>query len=123
MSVLPEEDRIHYAIAQHKALDRFPGRIELGFRNLTKAEAAQLLLVLDKMQMDRKTALYLGDAVTLDVASKPESTAREFAREHGLDPANLQGKAGLTNAALHEFAGEHGVNIDKFTGGAGHEAT
>lgn len=117
------EDRIHYAVAKHSENDQFPRRFELGFKNLTKGEAAQLLLVLDKMQMDRKTALYLGDAATLDVASKPENTAREFAREHGLDPVSLQGKAGLTNAALHEFAGEHGVNIDKFTGGVDNGAT
>lgn len=99
------EDRIHYAIAKHGDTGQFPGRIELGFKNLTRAEAAQLLLTLDKLQTDRKTALYLCDAVELDQASKPETVARDFTKAEGIPFEGMQA------TAADDFTKAHGLDM------------
>jgi hypothetical protein len=101
---LPEQDRIEWT---NPVRDE-RGRYALHFKNLTRAEAAQMLMCLDKLQTDRKTALYLGDKLSLDAASKPEHVGLNFARENGIADHSLQ------RAAAREFTTEHGVNIDKF---------
>lgn len=99
------EDRIAYAIAKHGPNGEFPGRIELGFKNLTRAEAAQLLMVLDKLQTDRKTALYLCDALPLDAASKPETAAREFTTAESMPFDGMQA------TAADDFTKAHGLDL------------
>lgn len=78
-------DKINWAVAKDGAQGQFPGRFELGFRNLTQQETCQLLMTLDKLQGDRHGKALIAGEITDDDAALPASTARDFAAEHPSD--------------------------------------
>lgn len=72
------EDKIRWAIAKHDEHGEFPGRYELGLKNLTRAEAVQLLATLDKLQRDRRTIGYAAGTLDISAASEPSTAAADF---------------------------------------------
>jgi hypothetical protein len=80
------DDRIEYAVVKD---DRNKERRELHFRNLTKSEAVQLLMTLDKLQTDRKITALIGDTTgeaELALISQPEDAAARYANAQHIDP-------------------------------------
>jgi len=81
-----KDDRIQWAIAKDGEHGEFPGRHEVAFKNLTRGEAVQLLMTLDKLQTDRHVHDIVANPNTLSTVIEPSTVAALFVEQTSGEP-------------------------------------
>lgn len=106
MKQIDTGDRIRWAVAKDNEHGEFPGRHEVAFKNLTRAEAVQLLMMLDKLQTDRRTVAYVAGTMEISEASEPSTAAADFV-------ASTSGEDDIYTIAARDIAASTRIGADE----------